>query len=201
MQYLPAKRVLALVVGLATAAAGSAYAQDTTETGRAAIDTTAPDTEMMDTTGADTAAARDTTDTSGVQNPPGYRGMERDTTIFPDSARPQPSAEEVQDQTTGTYDDSTWKDATGAVQNPAGYRGMERPAGDSAGTGDTTAVSDSAAMGHDSTSMGPDSTMMGHDSTTVGDTEPQLEDTETPRLEPSESPAADSAGQAVDSQY
>ncbi len=33
----------------------------------------------------DTAATRDTTDTSGVQNPPGYRGMERDTTIFPDS--------------------------------------------------------------------------------------------------------------------
>ena len=25
----------------------------------------------------------DTTDTSGVQNPPGYRGMERDTTMFP----------------------------------------------------------------------------------------------------------------------
>lgn len=26
---------------------------------------------------------RDSTDTSTVQNPPGYRGMERDTTIFP----------------------------------------------------------------------------------------------------------------------
>jgi hypothetical protein len=190
MQYLPGTRVLALIAGLAFAAAGSAYAQDTTETGRATIDTTAPDGEMdgemMDTTEVDTfeadtaetdtSATRDTTDTSGVQNPPGYRGMERDTTIFPDSAGPPSSAEEVKDQTTGTYDDSAWKDTTGAVQNPAGYRGMERPVGDSAGADATTGVSDTTTMDHDSMKMGHDSTMMGHDSTMMGDTEPKAED-------------------------
>jgi hypothetical protein len=192
MQHLPGKRVLALIVGLATGAIGSAYAQDTSETGRATIDTTAPDTDVADTVGlgdtieadssvgADSSAVRDTTDTSGVQNPPGYRGMERDTTIFPDSAGQPASAEEVQNQTTGTYNDSSWQDTTGAAQNPAGYRGMERPAGDS-------------------TMMGHDSTMMGHDSTAVGDTEPRVEDSETPRLEPSDSPAGDTVGQAVDS--
>jgi hypothetical protein len=62
MQYLPGKRVLALVVGLAVAAVGSAYAQDTTETGQATIDTTAP-TGAIDTTEVDTSTTRDTTDT------------------------------------------------------------------------------------------------------------------------------------------
>jgi hypothetical protein len=82
-------------------------AQDTTETGQARIDTTQPtggaiDTTEFDTSSVtdtsgltdtsavtdtsalrDTSAVRDTTDTAGVQNPPGYRGMERDTTLFP----------------------------------------------------------------------------------------------------------------------
>lgn len=140
MRQLPGKRVLTLVVGLATAAAGSAYAQDTTETGRATIDTTAPEAAAIDTSGVDSSATRDTTDTSGVQNPPGYRGMERDTTIFPDSGGPPASPGAVEDQATGTYDDSTWQDTTGAEQNPAGYRGMERLKGDSAEAGDTTAA-------------------------------------------------------------
>src|SRR5688572_11619672 len=104
MQHLPGKRVLALVFGLAAATVGSAYAQDTTETGQATIDTAAPeggaidtsefdtsavdtsavdtsavdtsavDTSAVDTSAVDTSATRDTTDTSGVQNPPGYRG-------------------------------------------------------------------------------------------------------------------------------
>ena len=34
----------------------------------------------------DTAAVRDTTDTSGVRNPSGYQGMERDTTLVPSGA-------------------------------------------------------------------------------------------------------------------
>ena len=83
MQHPAGKRALALVAALAFAAAGSAAAQDTTDVGRAAIDTTQPAGGAIDTAGADTAAVSDTTDTSGVQNPPGYRGMERDTTLFP----------------------------------------------------------------------------------------------------------------------
>jgi hypothetical protein len=86
MQHLPSKRVLVLILGLATAAAGSAYAQDTVETGQATIDTTEPEAGAIDTAGVDTSATSDTTDTSSVTNPSGYRGMERDTTLFPDSA-------------------------------------------------------------------------------------------------------------------
>jgi hypothetical protein len=166
MHHLPGKRVLALVVGLATAAVGSAKAQDTLETGQAPIDTMAPEPGVIDTGGVDTSftrdtsdTTRDTTDTSGVQNPAGYRGMERDTTVFPDSGAAPADPGAVEDQTTGTYDDSTWQDTTGAEQSPA------------AGT----------------------------DSTTVGDTEPIETETATPRLDPSENPAGDTAGQVPDS--
>jgi hypothetical protein len=162
MQHLPGKRVLALVFGLAAATVGSAYAQDTTETGQATIDTAAPeagaidtaefDTSQVDTSAVDTSGTRDTTDTSGVRNPPGYRGMERDTTVFPDTGRaPAADAGEVEDQTTGTYDDTASQESAGA------------------------------------------------DTTTVGDTEPVEEDSATPRLEPSENPAAgDTASQTTD---
>jgi hypothetical protein len=107
MRYLPGMRSLALVAGLLFAGAGSALAQDTSQTGAAPLDTAAADTSVSDTASADTSAVRDTTDTSGVQNPPGYRGMERDTTAFPDSgtaSSASPGA--VEDATTGTYDDS-----------------------------------------------------------------------------------------------
>jgi hypothetical protein len=58
------------------------------------------------------AAARDTTsDTTGVQNPPGYRGMERDTTIAPAQ---QPSDTFLQNQ------------GVGGAQDTSGYSGMER---------------------------------------------------------------------------
>ena len=175
MQQRPGKRVLALVAALAVATAGSAFGQDTTETGQArfdttdagagAIDTTALDT-ASDTTGMDravtdtsdvpdTAAVGDTSDTSGVQNPPGYRGMERDTTIFPAEGGPPATPEEAAGQTTGTYGDSAWRDTSGAEQNPPGYRGMERPAGDSAAGHDTTHQS-GAGVG-DTTAQTPDS--------------------------------------------
>jgi hypothetical protein len=63
----------------------------------------------------ETAAARDTTsDTLGgqAQNPPGYRGMERDTTIAP--AQKQPSDTFLQNQGMGT------------PQDTSGYSGAER---------------------------------------------------------------------------
>jgi hypothetical protein len=170
MHYSPGNRALALIVGLLVAATSPAMAQDTTETGGAPMDTAAPPAGAIDTAGVDSAVAdtSDTsaTDTSGVQNPPGYRGMERDTTMFPDSGGPPAEAGQVEDQTTGTYDDSTWQDTTGAEQNPAGYRGME-------------ASGDSAAGGIDST--------------TVGDTEPKEDESAAPRIEPSEGTAGDTA--------
>ena len=65
----------------------------------------------------ETAAAKDTTtsDTVGgqAQNPPGYRGMERDTTIAPPT-QPQLSDTFLQNQGMGTPQDSS------------GYSGAER---------------------------------------------------------------------------
>jgi hypothetical protein len=92
MQHLSGRRALALVAALALGTAGSALAQDTTDMGRAPMDTTQPAAGAIDTAGTDTSAVRDTTDTSGVRdttdtsgvvNPQGYRGMERDTTRIP----------------------------------------------------------------------------------------------------------------------
>jgi hypothetical protein len=143
MQHLPGSRALALVAGLMLAASGSVFAQDTTETGQANIDTMAPEPGAIDTagvdttvTGTDTSTTRDTTDTSGVQNPPGYRGMERDTTIFPDSGGTPATPSQAEDQTTGTYEDSAWQD---------------KPAGDTtAGAKDTTSVGDTEPAVEDS---------------------------------------------------
>jgi hypothetical protein len=125
MQQLPGKRALALVAALALASAGSAFAQDTTQAGGARFDTTEAGAGAIDTAGADTAAqldrdtsavddtsgVSDTTDTSGVQNPPGYRGMERDTTIFPPDSGQAATPGEVENQTTGTYEDSVAHDS------------------------------------------------------------------------------------------
>jgi hypothetical protein len=60
------------------------------------------------------AAARDTTTTDTLnQNPAGYRGMERDTTMAP----------EHQQTPTDTF---LQRQGTGAPQDTAGYSGMER---------------------------------------------------------------------------
>jgi hypothetical protein len=126
MLHILAKgRTLGLVLGLTVSAAAVAVAQDTTQSAGAPLDT------------------------SEAQNPPGYRGMERPTNVFPaesaDSASRDTSPGAVEDRVTGTHDDSTWQDTAQGEQNPAGYRGMERPTGDSAAA-DTTAA-DSAAAG------------------------------------------------------
>ena len=62
MQHPSGRRALALVAALALGTAGSALAQDTTDMGRAPMDTTQPAVGAIDTAG---------TDTSGVDEPPG----------------------------------------------------------------------------------------------------------------------------------
>jgi hypothetical protein len=88
---------------------------------------------------AATAAAQDTSsasrqDTSAVRNPPGYSGMERDTTMVPPSA------------TGGTYNDSTWRDtaqdSTHSGQKASGNRGSARSSGATRPAGADTAASD-----------------------------------------------------------
>jgi hypothetical protein len=156
MQQLSGRRVLALVAALALASGGSALAQDTTETGAARLDTTEAGAGAIDTAGADTSApmnrdtsaandtsaVRDTTDTSGVQNPPGYRGMERDTTMFPPDSGQSAAPEQVEDQTTGTYQDTatdtTRGDASQEERPPAADSGAHDSM-DHTGAGDTTA--------------------------------------------------------------
>jgi hypothetical protein len=94
----------------------------------------------------ETAAARDTTSTDSVgaqQNPPGYRGMERDTTIAP-PAQQQPSDTFLQNQ------------GTGSPQDTSGYSGAERI--DTTGRANPQARTDSTSMPMDSTSMRTDST-------------------------------------------
>jgi hypothetical protein len=104
----------------------------------------------------ESAAARDTTvsDTLGgeEQNPPGYRGMERDTTIAPTGQ--QPSDTFLQNQGAGT------------PQDTAGYTGMERV--DT--TGQAQGQTDTTSFGTDTTSYGGDTTStpgVGQD-TTIG---------------------------------
>jgi len=97
------------------------------------------------------AAAHDTTttrDTVGgqTQNPPGYRGMERDTSVTPQAKTPS--------------DTFLQRQGTGSPQDTAGYSGVERV--------DTTGR-DTSAVGRDTSGMsGMDSTQMrqmGSDST------------------------------------
>lgn len=71
----------------------------------------------------ETAAARDT---SEVQNPPGYRGMERDTTQVPTGSQPTASDTFLQQQGTGVPEDT------------AGYSGLEQPDTSGAAAQDTS---------------------------------------------------------------
>ena len=95
------------------------------------------------------AAARDTT--SGrdtTQNPPGYRGMERDTSIAPQQ---QPTASDTFLQQQGQ----------GTPQDTAGYSGIERvdTTAQRADTSGYNAGQDTSGMsGMDSTNMRADST-------------------------------------------
>jgi hypothetical protein len=97
------------------------------------------------------AAARDTTttrDTVGGQteNPPGYRGMERDTTMVPRTGQ-TPSDTFLQ------------KQGQGSPQDTSGYSGIERDTTHRAGVSDSTGYRrDSTGYGRDSTGYGADTT-------------------------------------------
>jgi hypothetical protein len=110
------------------------------------------------------AAARDTTatDTLGgdVQNQPGYRGMERDTTLAP-QAEQQPSDTFLQNQ------------GVGGAQDTSGFSGAERvdttgqanPAG---AAPDTTARDTTSMTPTDTTSMTPTDTSLTKPADTTG---------------------------------
>jgi hypothetical protein len=99
----------------------------------------------------DTAAAQDT---SEAQNPPGYRGMEQDTTQVPTDSQPTPSDTFLQEQGTGTPEDT------------AGYSGLEQPDTSGAAAADTTGAGWSDTTG----ATGVDTSGMSGMSDTTGQT-------------------------------
>ena len=110
----------------------------------------------------ESAAARDTTtsDTTG-QNPAGYRGMERDTTIAPTDS--QPSDSFLQNQ------------GTGAAQDTAGYSGMERDTTSMQGQTDTTSMQNQTdttggAMGADTSGTNQSTQLDSTGQSSTGDT-------------------------------
>jgi hypothetical protein len=63
-----------------------------------------------------------------VQNPPGYRGMERAIDAFPADTTPESSGDAPEDATTRVQQMQRQDSIeTAPHQNPPGYRGMERP--------------------------------------------------------------------------
>ncbi len=97
----------------------------------------------------DTGAARDT---SEAQNPPGYRGMEQDTTQVPTDSQPTPSDTFLQEQGTGVPEDT------------AGYSGLEHPDTSGAAAADTSG----AGMSDTTTTPAVDTSGMSGMSDTAG---------------------------------
>jgi hypothetical protein len=144
----------ALVVALACARNPEQEEGATPEEAAAARDT------VTDTLAADTLAAeRDTAADTLGQNPPGYRGMERDTTLVP----PQEGA---------PSDTFLQQQGQGTPQDTAGYTGLERP--DTTGQAqpgqtDTTGVTDDTTGAlRDTSGMTGDTAQTGQPTDTAG---------------------------------
>ena len=97
----------------------------------------------------ETAAA--TRDTTTTEAPPGYSGMERDTTMAPDSA---PTA----------VDTFLEQQGTGTPTDTQGYSGLERPDTTGAAVQEPSAYDTTGATGQPDTSAMPpmDTTGMSH---------------------------------------
>jgi hypothetical protein len=103
----------------------------------------------------ETAAAP--ADTSEAQNPPGYRGMERDTSQVPTDSQPAPADTFLQEQGTGVPEDT------------AGFGGMETPDTSGMAIPDTTGVDTTGMPGVDTSGMsGMDTSGMSGMSDTTG---------------------------------
>jgi hypothetical protein len=116
----------------------------------------------------DTGAAPDT---SGVQNPPGYRGMERDTTQVPADSQPAPVDTFLQEQGTGTPTDTAGfggleRDTSGAgVQDTTGAGMTDTTGTTGVDTSGTTGVDTTGTTGVDTSGMIDTSGQTGLDTT------------------------------------
>jgi hypothetical protein len=144
---------LVSVLGALACGGGQARTEDTPEPEQAAA--------ARDTTTDTLATERDTLG-GDAQNPPGYRGMERDTTLAPPSEQ-TPSDTFLQNQ------------GQGQPQDTAGYTGMERaPAYPDTGyVADTTG----AAAVPDTSGAAPADTTQSLDTTGYNPSQEQPRDT------------------------
>lgn len=133
VQFSTRFAAMAVLVG-ALACAGNTAREADTDEAAAASDTTTSDT------------------LGGQENPAGYRGMERDTTIAPTGQE--------------TTDSFLQKQGTGQAQDTAGYSGMGRT--DTTGqAGNAQSQTDTTGMAADSAgAWGADTSGMNHSDTT-----------------------------------
>jgi hypothetical protein len=133
----------AVLVGALACAGNKARTDEGTQPNEraAARDTTTTQAAGRDTTGRDTLNGQ-------VQNPPGYRGMERDTTLVPPTQQ-TPSDTFLQNQGQGRAQDTAGY--SGAERDTTGQRAQPSPT-------DTTGYGrDTSGMHHDSTQVNPSS--------------------------------------------
>lgn len=131
--------------------------------------------------GDQAAAARDTsrdTVSGEAQNPPGYRGMERDTAIAP-QAQQQPGDTFLQNQ------------GQGQPQDTAGYSGMERTETSGQARQDGQADTTGAAAGASDTSSSWGADTTGANQGAGIDTTGQARPGDTTGYNPSQQPSQD----------
>lgn len=129
--------------------------------------------------GDQAAAARDTSRDSvsaEAQNPPGYRGMERDTTIAP-QVQQQPGDTFLQNQ------------GQGQPQDTAGYSGMERT--DTSGQGGRADTTGAAAGARDTSGAWGADTTGANQSGAGMDSTGQSRTGDTTGYSPSQQPSQD----------
>lgn len=102
-----------------------------------------------DTSAAAGAKDTTTTDTLSNQNPPGYRGMERDTTMSPPSQQ-QPSDTFLQNQGTGTPQDTLGYSGAERIDTTARQSQTDTTSFRNDTTGAAGAVRDTTSMTRDS---------------------------------------------------
>jgi hypothetical protein len=96
-----------------------------------------PAAQAQDSTGArqDTSLSRKgDTAQAEVQNPPGYRGMERPVNVLPSDSGARADSSAPADATSRINQRRRQRSMGHAGQNPPGYRGMERPVGGDSAT-------------------------------------------------------------------
>ena len=135
--------IAALAGALAFVNPWAAQAQDTSST----RDSTPGQQARSDTTGQDSTTWGYSTDSAAVQNPAGYRGMERDTTMFPPDKDTVSPGAGATDRTSQRARQDSLEEAVD--QNPPGYRGMERPAGLDSAQSDTGGAKKAGVQKHD----------------------------------------------------